>query len=27
VKLAVEGSVMSMRGNRPVRIIGVEGLR
>ena len=25
VKLAVEGSVMSMRGNRPVRITGVEG--
>ncbi|MDI9617594.1 DUF2101 family protein [Methanothermobacter sp.] len=26
VKLAVEGSVMSMRGNRPVRITGVEGV-
>jgi len=24
VKLAVEGSIMSMRGNRPVRIIGIE---
>ncbi|MGJ7027863.1 MULTISPECIES: DUF2101 family protein [Methanothermobacter] len=24
VKLAVDGSIMSMRGNRPIRIIGVE---